>query len=42
MQLKLQYNIGVAMQDNAAQHNGGTVLQYWQGTQFQILVKLLK
>ena len=25
MQLKLQYNIGVEMQDNAGQHTGGTV-----------------
>ena len=28
------------MQDNAPQHTGSTV-QYWQQTQFQILVKLL-
>ena len=28
------------MQDNAPQHTGSTA-QYWQQTQFQILVKLL-
>ena len=43
MQHKLQYNTGVAMQDNA-EHRTLVTVQYWGQTQFQVglLVNLPK
>ena len=38
MQHNLQYDIGVAVQDNACRITLGDTVKYWRQTQFQILV----
>ena len=38
MQHNLQYDIGVAVQDNTCRTTLGDTVKYWRQTQFQILV----